>query len=67
MRYCDDHLSVPRYRQKTSMDRDATIQLAITCLMTVLSADFKPSEVEVAVACKEEPDFRYDLVALVVV
>jgi 20S proteasome subunit alpha 1 len=47
-----------KYRTKTAMDRDATIQLAITCLMTVLSADFKPSEVEVAVACKDEPAFR---------
>ncbi|KAF2368126.1 Proteasome alpha-subunit N-terminal domain [Trinorchestia longiramus] len=47
-----------KYRTKAAMDRDATIQLAITCLMTVLSADFKPSEVEVAVACKDEPEFR---------
>ncbi|XP_018015750.1 proteasome subunit alpha type-6 [Hyalella azteca] len=47
-----------KYRTKTPMDRDATIQLAITCLMTVLSADFKPTEIEVGIACKDEPEFR---------
>jgi len=47
-----------KYRNSPKLDKDATIQLAITCLMTVLSADFKPSEVEVAVCTKDEPGFR---------
>jgi len=47
-----------KYRTPTAMDRDATIQMAIACLMTVLNADFKPSEIEVGVASKEEPIFR---------
>merc|ERR1712055_1184332 len=47
-----------KYRKKTNYDHDETIQLAITCLMTVLSADFKPTEIEVAVVSKENPKFR---------
>ncbi|WP_348243402.1 hypothetical protein, partial [Salmonella enterica] len=47
-----------KYRKKTSYGHDEVIQLAITCLMQVLSADFKPTEIEVAVVSKEEPKFR---------
>ena len=47
-----------RYRKKPTLNYDETIHLAITCLMTVLSADFKPTEIEVAVVSKENPKFR---------
>ena len=47
-----------RYRKKTNYGHDEVIQLAITCLMQVLSADFKPTEVEVAVVSKDNPKFR---------
>ncbi|KAK4318444.1 hypothetical protein Pmani_010553 [Petrolisthes manimaculis] len=47
-----------KFRKKTNYGKDETIQLAITCLMTVLSADFKPNEVEVAVVSKDDPKFR---------
>ncbi|ROT61771.1 Proteasome subunit alpha type-6 [Penaeus vannamei] len=47
-----------KYRKKTNYSHDETVQMAITCLMTVLSADFKPTEIEVAVVSKEEPKFR---------
>jgi len=47
-----------KYKSSPSLDHDTTIQQAITCLMTVLSADFKPTEIEVAVVSKEEPAFR---------
>merc|ERR1712128_82443 len=47
-----------KYRKKTNYDHDETIQLAITCLMTVLSADFKPTEIELAVVSKEKAKFR---------
>jgi len=47
-----------KYKNSPSLDHDTTIQQAITCLMTVLSADFKPTEIEVAVVSKDNPGFR---------
>lgn len=35
-------------------------QLAITALSSVLSADFKPTEIEVGICSKESPEFRSD-------
>jgi len=34
------------------------LQLAIDALQSVLSADFKPSEIEVGIVTKESPQFR---------
>ena len=34
------------------------LQVAINCLSTILSADFKPSEIEVAVVSKDSPKFK---------
>ena len=33
-------------------------QMAITALSTVLSADFKSSDIEIAVVSKDDPKFR---------
>ena len=37
---------------------DTFFQTAITCLSTVLSIDFKPSDIEVGVVTVENPKFR---------
>ena len=34
------------------------LQVAINCLSTILSADFKPSEIEVAVVSKDSPKLK---------
>lgn len=44
-------------KKKQNYDHDEAIQLAITCLSTVLSVDFKPSELEVGVVSKDNPVF----------
>ena len=36
-----------KFKKKDSYNHDETIQVAINCLSTILSADFKPSEIEV--------------------
>eukprot|EP00088_Acartia_fossae_P010384 TRINITY_DN15168_c0_g1_i1.p1 TRINITY_DN15168_c0_g1~~TRINITY_DN15168_c0_g1_i1.p1 ORF type:complete len:247 (-),score=64.22 TRINITY_DN15168_c0_g1_i1:82-822(-) len=47
-----------KFKKKDSYNHDETIQVAINCLSTILSADFKPSEIEVAVVSKENPKFK---------
>lgn len=47
-----------KLKKKQNYDHDETIQLAITCLSTVLSVDFKPTEIEVGVVSKDNPKFR---------
>ncbi len=42
------------------MSDDETVQLAINCLSTILSADFKPADIEVAVVSKDNPKFRLE-------
>merc|ERR1719397_50727 len=46
------------FKKKTDYNHDETIQVAVNCLSTILSADFKPSEIEVAVVSKDHPKFQ---------
>ena len=36
-----------KFKKKEDYNHDETIQIAINCLSTILSADFKPTEIEV--------------------
>ncbi|XP_037084467.1 proteasome subunit alpha type-6-like [Pollicipes pollicipes] len=47
-----------KLKKKTDFDHTEAIHLAITALSSVLSADFKPTEIEVAVVSKDQPEFR---------
>jgi 20S proteasome subunit alpha 1 len=47
-----------RIRKKQDYTYDETIELAISCLSSVLSADFKSADIEVGVVSKDAPKFR---------
>jgi len=47
-----------KIKKKSDLSHDETIQTAINCLSTILSADFKPTEIEVAVVSKDNPTFH---------
>lgn len=47
-----------KLKKRTDFTEDEAIQLAISCLSTVLAVDFKPSEVEIGIVTKEDPAFR---------
>ena len=40
-----------KFKKKEDYDHNETIQIAINCLSTILSADFKPTEIEVIYFC----------------
>lgn len=47
-----------KLKKKVDFTEEEAIQLAITCLSTVLAVDFKPSEIELGLVTKEKPEFR---------
>eukprot|EP00794_Sanderia_malayensis_P020005 gene20005-21966_t len=47
-----------KLKKKPNWNNNELIETAITCLSSVLSVDFKPSEIEVAIVTKDNPKFR---------
>lgn len=47
-----------KLKKRSEFNEEEAIQLAISCLSTVLAVDFKPSEVEIGIVTKENPAFR---------
>ncbi|KAB0347596.1 hypothetical protein FD754_012453 [Muntiacus muntjak] len=47
-----------KVKKKFDWTFEQAVETAITCLSTVLSIDFKPSEIEVGVVTVEHPKFR---------
>ncbi|XP_058812031.1 proteasome subunit alpha type-6-like [Topomyia yanbarensis] len=47
-----------KLKKKPNFNEEEAIQLAITCLSTVLAVDFKPSEIELGLVTRENPEFR---------
>merc|ERR1712130_99643 len=47
-----------KLKNKNDLSYDETVQLAITTLQSVLSAEFKSSELEVAVVRTDSPEFK---------
>ena len=47
-----------KFKKKSDYSDEETVQLAINCLSTILSVDFKRTDVEVAFISKDAPKFR---------
>jgi 20S proteasome subunit alpha 1 len=47
-----------KLKKKSEYNENEAIQLAISCLSTVLALDFKSSEIEVAIVTRDNPEFR---------
>ena len=48
-----------KYKKKQNYTHDEVVQLGITTLSHILTADFKPSDIEVGIVTKDHPGFRY--------
>jgi len=47
-----------QFKKKSDLSREETIQMAISCLSSVLHSDFKSSDIEVAVIGEHDPIFK---------
>lgn len=47
-----------KLKKRTDYTEEEAVQLAISCLSTVLAVDFKPSEIEIGIVTKDKPEFR---------
>ena len=47
-----------KVKKKVDLSVNDTVELAISCLSSVLSADLKPNEIEIGLVSAENPDFR---------
>lgn len=47
-----------KLKKKSEFSEEEAVQLAISCLSTVLAVDFKPSEIEIGIVTKADPTFR---------
>lgn len=47
-----------KFKKKTEYNEEEAIQLAISTLSSVLSMDFKPTDIEVGLVTKAAPKFR---------
>merc|ERR1712048_393867 len=56
--YCGYKATSVGLKKKPSFTEQEAIETAIGCLSTILSVDFKPTEIEVAVVSKSSPEFK---------
>ncbi|KAJ3046719.1 hypothetical protein HDU99_009699 [Rhizoclosmatium hyalinum] len=47
-----------KLKKDPSLSIEDTVEMAITTLSTVLSIDFKPADLEIAIVTKDDPEFR---------
>lgn len=48
-----------KVKKKVDLSNNDTVEMAIQCLSSVLSADLKPNEIEIGLVTTESPNFRY--------